>query len=205
MKFTVKMLIMLISVSFACQYAVAQSQQPKVDKHPDIKPGDRFAYVNGVFLLKCNRWEVKESDKSGHIVSKCGENTMYVASDTGNPIMAVNDKGETVARFSPYFPALSFPLYVGKKWSGKYDGQQGRLRWTGDVSCESTAFEEVQVAAGKFGAFRIECANKWDSGIVFINGTKKSTSWYAPEAKLIVKSINDDSDWNYELSGTGWQ
>ena len=204
MKYSSQLMIALMSASLLAPHAMAESQQPRIEKFPDVKSGDRFSYVNGVFLIRCNRWEVKDANKNGEIVSKCGDNTLYVTADSGNPVMAVNEKGETVAKFTPFYPELSFPLFVGKKWSGKYKAHQGRTDWSGDMTCESTAFEEVRVAAGKFNAFRIECANKWDSGILFINGTKKSTSWYAPEINLIIRSVNEDSKWSYEVAGTGW-
>lgn len=193
-------LIALLSLGAVCHTASAQDQPPKVEKYTGGAAGTRFSYVNGVFLLKCNRWEVKEVNKSGEIVSKCGNNTMYVTAENGNPIRSVNDKGETVAKFAPFYPDVTFPLFVGKKWSGKYSGEEGSKKWTSEVSCEAAAFEEVTVAAGKFPAYRIECVDKWDAGIIFINGKKKSTRWYAPSVGLIVKSINEDKHWNTEVA-----
>lgn len=198
-------LIALLSLGAVCHTASAQDQTPKVEKYPVSAAGTRFSYVNGVFLLKCNRWEVKEVNKSGEIVSKCGNNTMYVTAESGNPIRSVNDKGETVAKFTPFYPDVSFPLFVGKKWTGKYSGEEGSKKWTSEVSCEAAAQEDVSVTAGKFQAFRIGCVDKWDAGIIFINGKKKSTRWYAPSVGLIVKSINDDSQWNTEVAGNDWR
>jgi hypothetical protein len=198
-------LIALLSLGAVCHTASAQDQTPKVEKYPVSAAGTRFSYVNGVFLLKCNRWEVKEVNKSGEIVSKCGNNTMYVTAESGNPVRSVNDKGETVAKFTPFYPDVSFPLFVGKKWTGKYSGEEGSKKWTSEVSCEAAAQEDVSVTAGKFQAFRIECVDKWDAGIIFINGKKKSTRWYAPSVGLIVKSINDDSQWNTEVAGNDWR
>ena len=202
MKYFFQLIFSLISISFVCHAAIAENQQPRAERYTDAKQGDRFSYVNGVSLIKCNHWEVKEANKNGEIVSKCGDNALYVAADNGNLIMAMNDKGDTVVKFTPFFPELSFPLFVGRKWSSKYSGQEGIVKWTGDMSCEATAFEEIKVAAGKFDAFRIECLNKWDSGIVFIHGTRKSTHWYAPAVHLKVKSINEENRWSYEVAGT---
>lgn len=193
----------LVSAAMLCHSALAQNPVQRVEKYPDAKPGAHFSYVNGVFLLKCNRWEVKEANKNGEIVSQCGANTMYVTADAGNPIKSVNDKGETVARFTPFYPDVSFPLFVGKKWTGKYSGEEGSKKWTGDVSCEAVALENVAVKAGNLQAFRIECVDKWDAGIIFINGKKKSTRWFAPAVGLIVKSINEDSQWNVEVESAG--
>lgn len=193
----------LVSTAVFCHTALAQNPTQRVEKYPDAKPGAHFSYVNGVFLLKCNRWEVKEVNKNGEIISTCGGNTMHVTADAGNPIKSINDKGETVARFTPFYPDVSFPLFVGKKWTGKYSGEEGSKKWTGDVSCEAVALEDVAVKAGKLQAFRIECVDKWDAGIIFINGKKKSTRWFAPAVGLIVKSINEDSQWNVEVESAG--
>lgn len=201
MKHVAQLIIALISASCFYHNAVAESQPPKAERYPEVKPGDRFSYVDGVSLIKCNSWEVKDANKGGVIMSKCGDNALYVTADSGNLVMAVNDKGDTVAKFTPFYPELSFPLFVGKKWSGKYNTHQSGIDVSGDLACESTAFEEVHVAAGKFGAFRIECVNKWDSGIVFIRGTIKSTHWYAPAIHLKVRSVSEESKWSYEIAG----
>ena len=184
------------------QLAWAETPSPTVEKYPTAKPGGGFSYVNGVFLVKCNRWKVSDTTASGLIASKCGDNTMYVTADSGNPVMSVNGKQETVAKFTPFYPDTAFPLFVGRKWTGKYTGQEGNyIKWSGDLSCEATAFESVLVAAGKFDAFRIECQDKWDAGIIFMHGTKKSTRWYAPSVNFVIKSVNDDAKWDYEAAG----
>lgn len=199
--------IALACVGALCQQAaLADSPAPRVEAPMATKVGGRFSYVDGAFLLKCNRWEVKEvANSAGLTVSKCGENTMYVTADAMNPVKAVNEDGKTVASFTPFYPDLSFPLFVGKKWTGQYKGQKGIQKWTSEVSCESAAFESVSTKAGKVDAFRIECKDNWDAGIIFINGTKQSTRWYAPSVGLIVKSINEDSEWNIEVAGADWK
>lgn len=193
----------LIAASCLCHFALADNQQPRAERFPEGKAGTRFAYVDGVFSLKCNRWEVKEVRKGGEIVSKCGASTIVVTAD-GNPVMALNDQGEIVSKLTPFLPQLSFPLFVGRKWSGKYDGQEGRFKkWHGDMSCEATAFEPVQVAAGRFDSFRIECVN--EARILFIRRAIKTSNWYAPSIGMIIKSVNEDSKWDYQLAGSDWR
>lgn len=175
----------------------------RVERFPEGRVGARIAYVDGVFSLKCNRWEVKEVRSGGEIVSKCGDNSITVTAD-GNPVMALNDKGEIVSRLTPFLPQLAFPLFVGRKWSGKYSGQEGRFRkWSGDMSCEAVAFEPVAVAAGRLDALRIECVN--EVSILFFHRSIKTTNWYAPALGLIVKSANEDKRWDYQLAGTDWR
>lgn len=194
-------LIALISASSLCQPSMAEDQSKRAEKPPEIKVGAHVSYVNGIPLLKCNRWEIKEANKNGEIISQCGGNTSYMTAAQGNPIRSVNDKGETVLKFTPFYQDLSFPLFTGKKWASKYSGQEGAKKWDSELVCESAAFEDVSVATGKLQAFRIECVDNWDTGLPFINGKKKSTRWYAPTLGLIVKSINEDSRFNYEVAG----
>lgn len=209
MKFFSQVFIALVAASLFYQNAMAINQSPRVESYPVLKPGARFSYVDGIASLKCNQWEiqeVKDVNKSGLVVSKCGGNTIYMTADSGNPVMVVNDQEEIVIKTRPFYPELSFPLFVGKKWSGKYYGQEGSYRrWSGNMACESTAFESVQVAAGKIDAFRIDCVDEWDSGIIFVNGTIESTRWYDPASGLIIKNIHDFSKWNYEFAGGDWR
>ena len=98
----------LMATFFLCHMAMADGPQPRAERFPEGQPGTRFSYADGVFSLKCNRWKVKEVRKDGEIVSKCGDNTIVVTDD-GNPVMAVNDKGEAVSKLTPFLPQLSFP------------------------------------------------------------------------------------------------
>lgn len=178
--------------------AGAEPAPAPAERFPRPVIGAHFAYVDGVFKLGCNRWVVKDISAAGDVTSRCGANALTVTAD-GNPVEAVNAQGDVVARFAPFLPQLSFPLQVGKKWSGHYDGQEGRFkRWSGDMACEAAAFEPVRVAAGTFDAFRIECVTR--VRILFVHQTVKATNWYAPAAGMIVKSVNDDSGWNFELA-----
>ena len=176
------------------------AEQPSAQRPPDARVGDRVTYSNGLAGLKCNVWEVTEANREGEVVSKCGGNTLYSTIDNRNLVRVLNDTGETMIETAPFYPALTFPLYVGKKWSGKYEGRQGVTKWFSDVECEAMTYEAVQVAAGKFDAFRVECVDKIKIGERrYIS--RKGTSWYAPAVGVTVKSVNDDSRLNTELSG----
>ena len=176
------------------------AEQPSAQRPPDARVGDRVTYSNGVAGLKCNVWEVTEANREGEVVSKCDGNILYSTIDNRNLVRVVNDRGENIIETAPFYPALTFPLYVGKKWAGKYEGRQGMTKWSSDVECEAVTYEPVQVAAGKFDAFRVECVDK----IKFAERryiSRKGTSWYAPAVGVTVKSINDDSRLNTELAG----
>jgi hypothetical protein len=176
---------------------------PTADRFPRPVLGAHFAYVDGVFKIRCNRWSVEEISAAGDITSRCGDNAMTVTAD-GNAVSALDDQGGVVAKFTPFLPQLSFPMSVGRKWSGHYDGQEGRFkRWSGDMDCEAAAFEPVHVAAGTVDAFRIECVTQVKV-MAFMKSTIRSTNWYAPSLGMVVKSVNEDSAWNFELaSDTG--
>ena len=187
------------NASAAPTAASAASTPALAERFPPPRIGARFAYVDGVFKLRCNRWVVHDVSASGDITSRCGASSLTVTAD-GNPVAALDEQGDVVARFAPFLPQLSFPLQVGKKWSGHYDGQEGRFKhWSGDMACEAAAFEPVRIAAGSFDAFRIECVTQ--VRVLFLHQVVKSTNWYAPAAGMIVKSVNDDSGWDMELAG----
>ena len=176
------------------------AERPSAQRPPDARIGDRVTYSNGLAGLKCNVWEVTEPNREGEVVSKCGGNALYSTIDNRNLVRVVNEKGETIIETAPFYPGLNFPLYVGRKWSGKYVGHQGLSKWASDVECEAIAYESVQVVAGKFDAFHIECVDKIKIGEHrYIS--RKGTSWYAPAVGVTIKSVNDDSRFDTELAG----
>ena len=201
MKHVYRSMLIVLAALANVHCEAADHVAPVAEKYPGATPGAEFSFVNGAFLLTCLRWKVLETNADGLIVSQCGDNTMYATAANGNPVMTLNGKHEIVAKFTPFYPDTTFPLFVGKKWSGKYEGQEGSYRkWSGDLSCEVKSFESIQVVAGKFDAFRIDCIDRWDAGIIFLHGTRKSTRWYAPAIHFTVKSVNEDSKWDYEAA-----
>jgi hypothetical protein len=100
---------------------------------------------------------------------------------------------------------IEFPLWIGKTWS--YDGESlpiGRSDPTSKASripvrteCSVTAFKQVTVAAGTFGAFECQC-----SCAVIANkdrGCGESTIWYAPDVKNIVIRRTESTASSFEL------
>src|SRR5262249_32432602 len=102
-------------------------------------------------------------------------------------------------------PALPWPLTVGK-WGVLYravltnrdhpEGINVRLTW------EVKAYEDVRVVAGSFKAFRItyradlEVADSFSSRVQVPGRQSWSfTTWYAPEARLIVRmdAVNQET------------
>ncbi|HXY99061.1 MAG TPA: hypothetical protein VEI03_03610 [Stellaceae bacterium] len=177
----------------------AFAEDPAPADRPVPAVGDIFEYAKSFITVKCARWEVKATGKDGYTLLQCGENLAYIdaATDTVARIMAGDKR---LIEFKPRSPTLSFPLQLGKKWSGQYDGYRDDTgaSWKSTVACEVTSFEAIKVAAGEFQAYRIECADTWES--FPFHGTSPSTVWYAPKPGTVVKAVNPaQSAFDYEL------
>ena len=84
---------------------------------------------------------------------------------------------------------LSFPLEVGKKWHYESDWlfkpKASKGTFTSDVTV--VAYEKIRVPAGEFDAFKL--IEKRSMRAVAIDVETSLTSWYAPAASAIVKSV----------------
>jgi hypothetical protein len=71
--------------------------------------------------------------------------------------------------------------------------------WHSDTTCTAKAYEDVTVPAGTFKAFRIECEDRYT--FEEIKGVTRSTRWYAPAVRDIVKQTGEeDRWWDFELT-----
>lgn len=168
---------------------------------PEPSPGDLHEFVGSVATIPCNSWEVLESPDADLVESACGDYRMYFKrSEQMNLHRVTTADSKELVRFDPAYPALQFPLAVGKRWRKAYTGHSllEDIAWQGDVSCEVADFAKVNVAAGDFDAFRIECKDRWK--VADAESSVTSTTWYAPELGAVVKSVNyEDPRWNTEL------
>jgi hypothetical protein len=173
---------------------------PTADK-PTPKVGDVFEYAKRFVAIDCPRWEVKAVGQDGYDILQCGDNTAYIDAGSGT-LTRIVANNKRLFEFKPHSPTISFPIELGKKWEGKYDGDRGDqdASWKSDVSCEVKAFETVKVPAGEFEAYRVVCADNWEA--TPFRGTIESTFWYAPKIGTVVKNVNAaDSAFDYELAG----
>lgn len=164
------------------------------------KPGDFREYATGLMTVPCQRWEYKEINE-GEVISQCEDNQLILSLDDDlNPVMIRKTSGETLVSFAPFYPQLSFPLTVGKQWTGEYSGfiAADNARWDSKVSCKVEAYEKLTIAAGEFDTFRIACVDHWRSGLLF-SGETNSTRWYAPKIAGMIKVLHDKPKWNVEL------
>ncbi|MFO1379908.1 MAG: hypothetical protein U1F63_06045 [Chitinivorax sp.] len=165
------------------------------------KPGDFREYNNTLMGITCSRWEFTEVTDAGEVLNQCGDKTMVLSTDFDlNPMRISDGTGTTLVEFKPFYPQLSYPLTLGKEWSGEYSGYtaDNDAHWDSKVNCKVEAFEKLQVIAGEFDTFRIACVDHWRAGLLF-SGETHSTRWYAPKTFSIIKVVHDKAKWNTEL------
>jgi hypothetical protein len=172
-----------------------------VAEMPSPEIGEVREFVGSVATIDCSRWEIIESDDADSLVSQCGDYKFYFKrSEHLNMHKVTGAKGVVAVEFTPAYPGIQFPLTVGKHWRKPYKGHSAieDISWAGDVECEVAEYAQVEVAAGVFKAFRIECRDHWKVGDAESSVT--STTWYAPDAGGVVKTLNyEDARWNTEL------
>ena len=116
-------------------------------------------------------------------------------------MMATLRFGKEATSITPHDGTFSWPLFVGKTWTATYtfnNRVQGMTIGPMHVEYRVTAYEDVSVPAGSWKAFKIESETASNAF---------STIWYAPDAKLIVKRINETTighpmgrtKWVYEI------
>jgi hypothetical protein len=159
------------------------------------------------FSAGCKRWEVKEVDRGGYLISQCGGLTAYRSIANGYNLRKVTSAdGTLLADFNPYQPLVELPLEVGKKWKQFYynwklpRGQRVAI----DALCRVIAFETVQVAAGALPAYRVDCASVW--AVHDVTGIIHGTIWYSPQIGAVVKYTSQDMPGqNFELTAYSLQ
>lgn len=102
-------------------------------------------------------------------------------------------RGDKTADDAANAPEVQFPMEIGKtykieeSWINSSGG-----RGTSDLKATITAFEKVKVAAGEYGAFKIEISGWWNGRSFTGSGRQQRTVWYAPELKQTIKREHRD-------------
>lgn len=187
----------LPDVSLAAETASTVAPVPKL--------GSYQVFVGKVGTVDCQHWVVTNENDAGFLTSTCGSYTSYLSVEGSyNLHKVVGADGKPVVRFTPFLPAVRFPLAVRQSWSARYAGEltaEG-FRWNGEVSCRVMDFGAVVVKAGTFDAFRIECYDKRRAAM--LETSASSSYWYAPTVPAIVKTVNhEDPQWDSELADYG--
>lgn len=90
---------------------------------------------------------------------------------------------------------LSFPLELGKRWTytSEWLFKPKSSRGTLAVDVTVTAYEPIEVPAGRFEAFKLVAIGKLGGSSpsnTFYAGATTTTYWYAPAARAVVKSVS---------------
>jgi len=126
-----------------------------------------------------------------------GQDTQKVVSDNGIlglwngidtiqiPTIADKNLGST--------PFRSWPLYVGKKWKfeSEWTNESG-LKGKTSQDAEIISFEELNVVAGKFMAYKIRYQGLIENYSTGGKGEVTDIFWYCPQLKTNIKHVQDD-------------
>ncbi|HKA33190.1 MAG TPA: tetratricopeptide repeat protein [Candidatus Binatia bacterium] len=105
-------------------------------------------------------------------------------------------------------PKLSFPLWIGKRWSYEFEitrvsgrSLHPKAPSRANDECEVTAFEKVTVKAGTFDAFACKCKCEMvGTPLIWNEYCGTTIIWYAPAVKNIVRHKTESTESSYELT-----
>ena len=134
-------------------------------------------------------YDTREVTKTGDI-TRPQESESTMRADLNVTVMFGSEKMEKLW--------YKWPLEVGKKWSSSYK-QEYPASTSGGVpqimttviDAEAKGWENVDVPAGKFKAFKIVYKATWTTTNPTSNGSYLMTKWYAPEVKGEVQVTSD--------------
>jgi hypothetical protein len=157
-------------------------------QRPAIAAGDRWDFV--VY------YGVPATEPNRHWVVKAVTPAAIEATENGEPLRLSHELNviESPSRQESSTLLLQFPLRVGMTWNYETDthfkDNQSTARTNARVKV--VAHETVRVVAGAFDAFKLEATGSFTGrsrgGPGVLSGEFKSTYWYAPAAKAIVRS-----------------
>lgn len=134
-------------------------------------------------------WTVLEEESyKGKPVYRVSDGTVTWLYDraTRNRVAVLHDDRE-VLTMSPHEGTFAWPLWVGKSWSASFAASD-HTRGASFNPVESTwkveARMPISVPAGSFDALRLQSSPGR-------NHTARVTIWYAPEIKLVVKTVEE--------------
>lgn len=179
-KMTKKVMLQFVAVLLLC-YSCSNEATEHPEKE-DYKLGEKWVWK----WSRAVDGEVRASGQDiQEVVQYKGDLGIWNGMDT-IPIATFLDvkPGET--------PFRDWPLFVGKKWKyeSEWENNEGTKGKTSQ-NVEVVAFEEVQVDAGSFMAYKIAYSGLVTNSRGF-KGEMIDTWYYAPELKTYVKHINKD-------------
>ncbi len=196
-------LICLTSIFYACSNpkAFITPGNKIILDQPNYKVGYSWTYDQH-YPISCLTWNVETSDSPLITKLKCENNELHISSSNSlNLIKAINADGNITYSADPYWPHLSFPLYVGKCWDLSWKGKDPTLDWLWTAYTRACVvnYEKIEVPAGIFDAMRIEYEDNFKC-CDGVKGYDKLITWYSPEAKTIIKFDSKRYPfWNHQL------
>jgi hypothetical protein len=149
---------------------------------PTWNPGDVWSYRGHTFDSPDNRFYervVRATGETGRAVYEV-DTPQYVETvdvKSLRPIRHRNKETGQVTGFVPFNPVF-FPLNFSTRFTmAGMRARAGEPQRPYSYACRVVSYEDIEVHAGKFAAFRIDC----DTGDGF------SEQWYAPKVKNLVK------------------
>ena len=178
-------MVLLSAFALLTSSTLVEAQKPRAER-PTYTLGERWSRSDGVYDL------IRVED--GRYIFAAGvDRQIHLTEDL---MLAKVQKGKWVMEFTPP-PMLTWPLEVGK-WgtsSGIWriptvpGGESADFNWS------VQAYEDVQVLAGTFKAFRISLPINFTYQYGRYGGSMRAAlqprqlvTWYAPEARQFVKA-----------------
>jgi hypothetical protein len=166
---------------------------------PDVRVGDRWKYRITDTYTKLTEFVSIEvtSVTEGRIHTRSSRSALDApTSSAAGSLVEIWDRDWNQIRagdieFTPFYPALKFPLEPGTQWSGivQWYGGSGILKH--QLTAQAAAWERVVVPAGSFDAIRIvvhgSISETGTLNYYAQSGTLSGTIWYAPLVGRIVR------------------
>lgn len=193
---------LMLSIGLSCISGGTFAQAPPADA-PKPHVGDTFEVADSFLGVKCKHWELKDLNRGGYLIWQCQDKLVYFSAGHGFALTKIlTEKGDVLASYTPYLPALPWPLTVGKIWSGNYRGftASDGSKWEATSTCQVKDIEPLSIGGRSVWTYRYDCADDWSSGIFW--GTAHSSGWYAPEAGIVVKAtLSNNPKANWQIIG----
>ena len=173
-------LILLVGLAVLTCSIPSEAQKPRAER-PTYALGDKWIRQDGVY-------DLIRIEKDLYIFAAGPGQEIHLTKDLA--VQKMLRGGQAEWEFYPP-PKLGWPLEVGK-W-GKTNGSLklasgprfAAITWIVE------AYEDIQVSAGVFKAFRITMRLETGYGPMLLQRGEFVT-WYAPEARQLVKAENRD-------------
>ena len=159
---------------------LACAQVAEMPTPTSFKPGDQW-----VWRQIDNRTKLEEGKPSRTVILDDG--IMYFSYGNSRATLSAALMGKPATQ-----QWRQWPLEVGKKWTHNEDWQRADgVTGNTQAQVEVTAYEAVEVPAGKFMAFKIEHKGFF-SNSRGNRGQQVDTFWYSPEVFADVKMVRND-------------